>query len=102
VLGATVANQLSVVADGDGLLLASQDFTGPLRGWRAAGPTGPWTADAEPLAESPVVQGGYTYNALLHPHAGGTLASFNVSGDTAFEDASLYRPRFVRVVDSTP
>jgi hypothetical protein len=98
-----VANQLSVVRDDGGLLLASQPaFTNELRGWRAASPTGPWTRVAEPLATWTAPPGTSTYNALLHPHAGGDLASYNVNGSTSFSDATVYRPRFVRVVDSKP
>lgn len=103
VLDAAVATQLSVVPDGTGLLLATQPpFSTELRGWRAARPQGPWTADAEALATGPEVTGGSTYNALLHPRGGRFVASFNVNGDAAFADATLYRPRFARVVDSGP
>ena len=42
----------------------------------------------------------FTYNALAHPGlaAGGKLLlSYNVNGDGALEDPSVYRPRFVSV-----
>jgi hypothetical protein len=103
----TVPNQLSVVERDGGLLLAAQPgFEPRLDGWTAPAPQGPFTARATPLATwSAPSERTVTYNALLHPHAGGSLVSYNVNSlgnDDAFHDAAIYRPRFTRVVEWGP
>ncbi len=100
---AGVATQLSVLRDGDGWLLVSQD---PYPGrdvhlWSA---TEPWSWGApQTLTTLPEVENGSTYNALAHPQFAsddGLLLSYNVIASTpqlTMQDAALYRPRFVRV-----
>jgi hypothetical protein len=98
-----LATQVSVLRDGDDWLLIHQDAAGDdllLR--RAPEPYGPWS-DPETLVALPPVPGAQTYNALVHEaltSPDGLLVSYNVIPDEAEagkQDASLYRPRFVRV-----
>jgi hypothetical protein len=98
-----VPNQLSVIERDGKLVLAAQPaFTSRLDGWTATAPEGPWTARSAPLATWETPAGAVTYNALLHPHAGRSLVSYNVNGDAAFTDGRVYRPRFTRVVEWGP
>jgi hypothetical protein len=97
-----ISNQMSVVPDGDDLLLVSQPhFSDDVRAWRASAPTGPF-ADPRTVATVPPVQGARTYHAMVHPHAAakdGLLLSYNVIphvADDVWNHASLYRPRFLR------
>jgi hypothetical protein len=102
-----VSNQLSVVRRGTNLALVSQLPGGDqVKLWTAALPQGEW-APGDVVASCPAPQGGWTYNALLHPWSvadGKYLLSCNVNGalgapvTAVHEDPSLYRPRFDRVL----
>lgn len=79
-------------------------FTGTIVARHAPNPWGPWSAPAvifdAPEASRP---GRIIYDARLHPHMGvtGELdVSYNVhslDASTLFSDASVYRPRFIKV-----
>ena len=96
-----ISTQLSVLREGTGWALVSQDPLGStVNVWRA---TEPWTWGArETVTTLETVLGGRTYNALVHPQftAGGELLiSYNVIADEptlTMADAAMYRPRFVR------
>ena len=96
-----ISTQISVVREGAGWALVSQDPLGStVNVWRAAQPWA-WGARATVTTLDPVV-GGRTYNALVHPEftdGDQLLISYNVIADNetlTMADASLYRPRFVR------
>jgi hypothetical protein len=97
-----LATQISVLRDGDGWVLVSQDAypRTTVNVWRGAEP---WAWGArETLVTLPDVPGGAVYNALVHPQFAsddGMLLSYNVGAGPAetMADAALYRPRFVRV-----
>ena len=96
-----LATQLSVIPDGAGWALVSQEPLGPdVNVWRSTDLVS-WGAP-EILTTLLPVPGARTYNALVHPQftsADGLLLSYNVIGldDTAnLASASVYRPRFVR------
>ncbi|HYI20116.1 MAG TPA: hypothetical protein VD836_15475 [Solirubrobacteraceae bacterium] len=99
-----VSHQLTVLRDGDGFALITQE---PLLGpeilvYRGAGPAGPWVGP-ERLAVAPApAPGTFTYNAVAHPQAisgGRLLLSYNVNSldPTVLGDAAVYRPRFIAV-----
>ncbi len=97
-----LATQLSVLRDGGGWVLVSQDaFPGTtVSVWRG---NEPWDWGArKTLVTLPDVADGAVYNALVHPQFAsgeGMLLSYNVIAgpEATMEDAALYRPRFVRV-----
>ena len=99
--GDDLSTQLSVVPDGAGWALVSQEPLGSdVNVWRSA-ELGPG-ATPEVLTTLPPAPGGRTYNALVHPemtNGAELLISYNV---IALDDAAnllsaeLYRPRFVR------
>lgn len=109
-----VANELSVTAFAGGCLLITQDTSEPysrrILGATACGPTGPF---GEPTLLYEMPEPGalgsygraevYGYNAHEHPELrrGRTLTlSYNVNSlepRDLLADASIYRPRFVRV-----
>ena len=104
-----VSNELSVtpLADGRFLLVFQRDALAP---WTAArvgeSPVGPWgeVIDLYECPEAATDPDTFCYNAKAHPHLsapGELLVSYNVNtfdffGDF-FEDASTYRPRFIRL-----
>jgi len=104
-----ISNELSVtpLADGRYLLVFQRDALAP---WTAArvgeSPVGPW-GEVMNLYECPEAATDpdtFCYNAKAHPHLsapGELLVSYNVNtfdffGDF-FRDASIYRPRFIRL-----
>ena len=97
-----VSTQISVVPDGAAWRLVSQDVLGNVVNvWRSEDLVD-WEAREE-LTTLPEVEGGRTYNALVHPQftdpGGDLLISYNVTPNdpnALWTDASLYRPRFVR------
>jgi CARDB len=97
-----VSTQLSVLVDEGVWRLVSQDVLGSaVNVWEGSDPTA--FGARETLTTLPEVDGGRSYNALVHPqftNAGGELLlSYNVTPDDPgdlWADASLYRPRFVR------
>jgi len=103
-----VDSQFGVVAGSDGLLLltmdARQPFNPRLVAYRAARPAGPWQGPwpvyTAPQADRNVA----AYNAAAHPQFtrdGQLLVSYNLNHvydpDALYEDAALYRPRFIRI-----
>jgi hypothetical protein len=103
-----VDSQFGVVAGADGLLLftmdARQPFDPHLVAYRAARPAGPWQGPwpvyTAPEADRAVA----AYNAAAHPQFtvdGRLLVSYNLNHvfdpDALYDDAALYRPRFIRV-----
>lgn len=104
-----VSNELSVtpLADGRFLLVFQRDALAP---WVAArvgeSPVGPWgeVVNLYQCPEAAADPDTFCYNAKAHPHLsapGELLVSYNVNtfdffGDF-FDDASLYRPRFIRL-----
>jgi hypothetical protein len=100
-----VSNQYSVVESGAGFVLISQEagFGRRIRAWRSATPVGPWVPAADLGTVPDPGQGRFTYNAVVHPQAvrdGQLLLSYSVNGTDPAEvqrDASIYRPRFLRV-----
>jgi hypothetical protein len=103
-----VSTQFAVVDLADGLALVTMDnrvpFSADLVMYRAARPEGPWQGPCRiyrvPEADAAIA----AYNPFIHPQftAGGRLlVSYNlnhVSEPAAlYRDASIYRPRFVRV-----
>jgi hypothetical protein len=97
-----LATQISVLRDGEDWVLVSQDAfpRTDVNVWR--GPD-PWAWGArQTLTTLPDVPGAAVYNALVHPQftdGEQLLLSYNVIAGPAetMADASLYRPRFVRV-----
>lgn len=96
-----ISTQLSLVADGEGWALVSQDVLGEVvNAWRSDDLL-TWDP-RETLTTLPDVEGGRTYNALVHPqftNGDELLLSYNVTPtdpDDLWADASLYRPRFIR------
>jgi hypothetical protein len=98
--GALLSTQISVIPDGGGWALVSQEPLGSqVDVWRSADLVA-WGAP-EPLTTIDPVVGGQTYNALVHPAmtAGDELLlSYNVNAESTLvmAQADLYRPRFVR------
>lgn len=110
-----VSNEFSVAPFRDGYLMITQDtselFSTRIVAKVACSPTGPFT-DAAELYRTPEtgIFGSYgdadvfTYNAHEHPelrHGDSLLLTYNVNsfdnvGDV-YEDATIYRPRFVDV-----
>ena len=100
-----VSNQYSVLSDGDAYRLITQTypFGRDIVEYRAPAPHGPW--EGPRLLYTVPDPGGnlYTYNAVAHPQFGddrGLLVSYNVNSFVfadLFEDAGIYRPRFVRL-----
>jgi hypothetical protein len=105
-----VSNELSVtpLTDGRYLLVFQLDTWAPYVAVRVGGsPVGPW-GEFERVYRAPEVDGGdpntFVYNAKAHPHLsapGELLVSYNVNTfdffGAFFADASLYRPRFIRL-----
>jgi hypothetical protein len=96
-----VATQLSVLRDGAGWALVSQDLPGDtVNVWRGSAP---WAwGPRRTLATIPPVPGAMTYNAMVHPQFSNgreLLISYNVMAlrpELGAADGSLYRPRFLR------
>lgn len=104
-----ISNELSVtpLTDGRYLLVFQRDALAP---WVAArvgeSPVGPWgeVMDLYRCPEAATDPDTFCYNAKAHPHLsapGELLVSYNVNtfdffGDF-FDDAGLYRPRFIRL-----
>ena len=70
--------------------------------WHAASPVGPFTTQHTIYNTPSFGPRTYTYNTLAHPEqttGGQMLFSFNVNSFDALTpgDATLYRPRFLRV-----
>jgi hypothetical protein len=111
---AGVANEMSVTPFRDGYLAVTQDtsvlFNTQIRGYVACSPQGPFT-DIGVLYSMPETGalGSYgnpnvfAYNALQHPklrRGNRIYLTYNVNSfvsDDLYADASIYRPRFVRV-----
>ncbi len=109
-----VANEMSVTRYRDGYLAVTQDttvaFDPTVRGYVSCSPQGPFT-DIGPLYTMPETgpSGSYgdpnvfAYNAHEHPELrrGDTLyVTYNVNSfdnQSLYSDASIYRPRFVRI-----
>lgn len=104
-----ISNELSVtpLADGRYLLVFQRDALAPWTSARVGeSPVGPWgeVIDLYRCPEAAADPDTFCYNAKAHPHLsapGELLVSYNVNtfdffGDF-FDDASLYRPRFIRV-----
>jgi len=103
-----VANEYSVSAHAGGFVLVTMDttttFSPDLVAFTACAPQGPWE-NRTLLYRTPesLLENQITYNAHVHPqfkNEDGWLVSYNVNtrnfGDL-FLDASIYRPRFIRV-----
>ena len=104
-----VSSQFGVVNLRQGLGLVTMDdrqpFSDRMVAYWAEIPTGPWQGPVEiyraPEASSAVV----AYNPFIHPqfspHRNGDLISYNINHVhdpvTLYDDAGLYRPRFIRV-----
>ncbi len=103
-----VANEYSVTAHAGGLVLVTMDttttFSPDLVAFTACRPEGPWE-NRTLLYRTPEsgLENQITYNAHAHPQFAderGWLVSYNVNSRTfgdLFLDASIYRPRFIRV-----
>ena len=110
-----VSNEFSVARYRDGYLLVTQDtsefFSTRIVARTSCSPTGPFTAPVELYRTPETGAFGsygdadvYTYNAHEHPdlrHGDRLLVTYNVNtfdnvGDV-YEDATIYRPRFIDV-----
>jgi hypothetical protein len=109
-----VANELSVTAWEDGFLLVTQDTSEPYGNRIVAAtscrPQGPF-GDAVTLATMPEAgpegtygdESVYAYNAHEHPEqrdGSSLLVTYNVNSlepEDLYADASIYRPRFLRI-----
>lgn len=103
-----VANEYSVTAHAGGFVLITMDttttFSPDLVAFTACSPQGPWQ-NRTLLFQTPEsdVENLITYNAHAHPQFAneqGWLISYNVNTrifGELFLDASIYRPRFIRV-----
>lgn len=101
-----VSNELSVHRSASGswvLISGNAGLESQILRRAAPAPQGPWS-EPEVLFTAPEAGGGvWAYNAKAHPELSdgrGLLVSYNVNaGDLGrvLQDASLYRPRFVRV-----
>lgn len=103
-----VANEYSVTAHAGGFVLITMDttttFSPDLVAFTACSPEGPWE-NRTLLYRTPEsdLENQITYNAHAHPQFAnerGWLVSYNVNSRTfgdLFLDASIYRPRFIRV-----
>jgi hypothetical protein len=104
-----ISNELSVtpLTDGRYLLVFQLDALAPSVAVRVGeSPVGPW-GEVERVYRAPEVDGDpntFVYNAKAHPHLsapGELLVSYNVNTfdfwGAFFADASLYRPRFIRL-----
>jgi len=104
-----ISNELSVtpLADGRYLLVFQLDALSPYVAARVGeSPVGPWEEPIQ-LYRAPEVDDDpntFVYNAKAHPHLsapGELLVSYNVNTfdfwGAFFQDAELYRPRFIRV-----
>ena len=114
-IAAGVSAELSVAPQTDGLfkdrylLIYMKDTISGVICYRTApSPEGPFSETREIYFAPESLQGTtvFTYNAKAHPHLskkGGVLVSYNVnSTDTAaFNDADIYRPRFIRLIDTS-
>lgn len=114
-IAAGVSAELSVAPHKDGLfedrylLIYMKDtISGVICYRNAPSPEGPFSEPAEIYFAPESLQGTtvFTYNAKAHPHLskkGELLVSYNVnSTDTAaFYDADIYRPRFIRLIDTS-
>ena len=98
-----VSDQFSVLRVGRCWRLVTQvPLSNDIVALRAGAPQGPWKPIGR-VASIPDIAQGFTYNATVHTEysRGRTLVlGYNVNGDTmsaVFEDAALYRPRFMTV-----
>jgi hypothetical protein len=104
-----ISNELSVtpLADGRYLLVFQLDALSPYVAARVGeSPVGPWEEPIQ-LYRAPEVDDDpntFVYNAKAHPHLsapGELLVSYNVNTfdfwGAFFQDADIYRPRFIRV-----
>ena len=106
-----ISNELSVtpLRDGRYLLVYQRDSFAPWTSVQVGEtPVGPWEEREDlyscPEAAADPSRNAFCYNAKAHPHLsapGELLVSYNVNtfdffGDF-FEDAGLYRPRFIRI-----
>lgn len=106
VLATGVSNELSVHRDGAGgwlMVSGPPDLSSTVLLRRSPAPQGPWSAP-ETILQAPEARDGiFAYNAKAHPDLSderGLLVSYNVNAmdpDRIMRDASLYRPRFVRL-----
>jgi hypothetical protein len=109
-----VANEYSVAPYDDGYLLVTHDtnelFSRNILAYTSCSPTGPFTRVATLYSTPETGQYGsygnpniFTYNAHEHPELradGSLLVTYNVNSfDTndLYADATIYRPRFIRV-----
>jgi hypothetical protein len=103
-----VANEYSVAPHAGGYVLVTMDtsttFSPDLVAYTACDPQGPWENKTLLYRTPETGQGDLiTYNAHAHPHLAdesGWVVSYNVNSRTLadlYRDASIYRPRFVRV-----
>ncbi len=103
-----VANEYSVTPHAGGFVLVTMDtrttFSPDLVAYTACDPQGPWENRTLLFRTPESGQGDLiTYNAHAHPQLAderGWLVSYNVNSRTfgdLFLDASIYRPRFIRV-----
>jgi hypothetical protein len=104
-----ISNELSVtpLTDGRYLLVFQLDALAPYVAVRIGeSPVGPW-GEVERVYRAPEAEGDpntFVYNAKAHPHLsapGELLVSYNVNTfdffGAFFADASIYRPRFIRL-----
>ncbi|MGD9332917.1 MAG: DUF5005 domain-containing protein [Desulfobacterales bacterium] len=105
---AGVSSQFGVVGLGKGLGLVTMDdrqpFSNRLVVYLAESPMGPWRGPIEIYRAPEAGAGISAYNPFVHPQfksPDGILISYNINHvhdpDVIYEDASLYRPRFIRV-----
>ena len=107
-----VSNQLTVFKQGDDYrLLVQDDFAGSeIRVYTSDSPTGPWFSPqiVYETPETGLDNGNlWTYNAYAHPHIEhpekGILVTYSVNTFdfwSLFQDARIYRPRFLWVKEA--
>ncbi len=100
-----VSDQFSVISDGEKYYLITHEiiFGEEIFIMESNSPTGPWT-NKRTLYCTPEAGGNiFTYNAFAHPELaenGELRISYNINSfefADLFENADLYRPRFIRV-----
>lgn len=105
-----ISNELSVtpLIDGRYLLVFQRDAISPFVAVRVGeSPVGPWDdlEDVYRCPEADTDPDTFCYNAKAHPHLsapGELLVSYNVNTfdfwGAFFDDADIYRPRFIRLI----
>ncbi|MGH2533123.1 MAG: DUF5005 domain-containing protein [Thermomicrobiales bacterium] len=109
-LDASIGNEFSVLKVDRGYMLVTIDTAGELTEWReivayyAETPAGPWSGRTVLYTTpEPDRENLFVYNAQAHPalsKEGELLITYNVNTarfDALYEDADIYRARFVRV-----